>query len=1049
MLFPISSRRTSLSSFLRPTLLAVLAALLLLSFAESRSRGSFDVKRAIAGDGSRGPYALGVTGLISGTDSVWVDGVLLVRGSEYSLVTENATLVLAEPLARGRRLTFAAQRTIQVLTAVRRRECPSDEHKQILTTVQPAGRRQLKSLPPVSREGNGIEVSGVKRFQVAIGTSSEAALNQSLQLEISGMLSDGVRVKGFLSDRSLPVQAEGRSQSVQDLDRVHLEVASSTFRAGLGDVDVDFGGTTFGRYHRQLEGARLQMKGRRGDVDLYGAVSEGARETRRIDVRAGYQGPYRLSAGPHQISAGSERLYLNGVQLRRGEGQDYVIDYDRGLITFMPGRPIMGESRVTAEFQTVDPAGRIRSLGLRGQLATGDGRLRLGTTLIRESRGTGVPVASGTVTLPSHPPQGPGALLSSVDGAFNPSESVHLEGEVAWARSVSQVEAVAGHAARVGITLETAQAREQMSGPGAIRLTGSLRQIGESFQPFDRVDPITSEGAWGWESSAISGTGKVSELALSYTPMSFATVGVQMGHRTGSVAGHRKGMSLELEGGQHGRASVSFDHVHRSGGELKRFGSSAAGVLGWFRPTLRFSSESTSGTAIQASRVFYNGSAGDMPEGARIREAHLTSEVGSGRLTMRSSATLSQVDQLTTAWGDSARTWTHTNELNATTRNGFQFSGLFGQTVRRDRGQSEGTETVNLGRVRVGYRPGSGVFSQQVQYHVTSTGVADRDRVFVEVADGSGSYVWEDVDGDGFPDDEEFTPESGGNYEPYYGVPTSFEPVRESSVGLRTMVDLGRGRFGQVIGLRNVALEVALESDRRGRTADGVTTTPWSHLGFVDEIGVVSARREVRSTVHLFRRNRKGSIRVDGRIADDLNRRLSEEGRTQVRGWVFIGKLRPLEGWDVEARAETEFRDRAGEGAFAHGVRERGLEVRNWVRLPDGWQTGLALAWGHDREDHRALDVRRIAIGPELRRALKGRGRFTSRFDWTRVDANDALPLFLGLAKGHRRGQNYRWRLGVDYRLGTYVDAFVMYDGTVRPERPALHLGRMELRARF
>jgi hypothetical protein len=475
----------------------------------------------------------------------------------------------------------------------------------------------------------------------------------------------------------------------------------------------------------------------------------------------------------------------------------------------------------------------------------------------------------------------------------------------------------------------------------------------------------------------------------------------------------------------------------------------ATGAFGWFRPTIRFESESAEGAAVRGTRLFYATPAADPPEGARIREADLTSEIGSRQLSLTSSITISQIDQLTTVWSDSVRELTHTNRLSATTTSGFQLSGSFGQTARRDRLRGNGTRVVNLGRIRLGYRPADGMLSQQMQYQVSSTGLADRDRLFVEVPDGVGSYVWEDVDGDGEQDDEEFIPESGGNYEPLYGVSLTFEPVRESSVGLRTMVDFGRGRFGQVSMLKELAFEVALESERRGRPEDGGSIAPWTHSSFPDDPGVLTARREVRSTLHVFRRQRLGSLRVDARFADDLDRRLSEGGRTEVRGWTFVGKLRPRKGWDVEGRTEVVSRARRGEGAFAHDISERGVELRNWMRLPEGWQIGLALAWGNDSETQRGLETRRITVGPELRRAFRGRGRLTSRFDWTRVFANEPLPLFLGLADGHRRGQNYRWRVGLDYRLSTYVDATITYDGTLRPERPAFHVGRMELRATF
>jgi hypothetical protein len=356
---------------------------------------------------------------------------------------------------------------------------------------------------------------------------------------------------------------------------------------------------------------------------------------------------------------------------------------------------------------------------------------------------------------------------------------------------------------------------------------------------------------------------------------------------------------------------------------------------------------------------------------------------------------------------------------------------------------------VNLGRVQIGYQPRSGTFSQQIQYQVSSTGLADRDRVFVSVPDGEGLFVWEDVNGDGLQDEEEYVAEAGGNYVPLYGVSTSFVPVRESSVGARTQVDFGRGQFKEVSLLKDVAFDVLVESERSVGSEAGSGISPWVHRSFDEGEGVLVARRDLRSTLHLFRRRRLASVRLDASLLDDLDRRMSEDSRTQIRGLIFLGKLRPRTGWDVEVRSEIKSRRRQGEGPFSHDITERGLGLRNWLRLRSGWQTGLNLAWGRDRERSRDLAVRQISAGPEVRRAFRGRGRLTGRFDWTRVFANDTVPLFLGLADGKREGVTYRWRLGADYRVGQFVDAFFAYDGTVRPERPTLHVGRMELRATF
>src|SRR5690606_8236169 len=72
----------------------------------------------------------------------------------------------------------------------------------------------------------------------------------------------------------------------------------------------------------------------------------------------GNQGPYKL-VGPGGelyvlIISGSERVYVNGLLLERGEDKDYVIDYNAGEVRFNPTFPITSEMRIVVEYQYTD-----------------------------------------------------------------------------------------------------------------------------------------------------------------------------------------------------------------------------------------------------------------------------------------------------------------------------------------------------------------------------------------------------------------------------------------------------------------------------------------------------------------------------------------------------------------------------------------------------------------------------------------------------------------------------------------------------------------------
>lgn len=193
---------------------------------------------------------------------------------------------------------------------------------------------------------------------ITFGNNQGQSVQSSMDLQISGKLSKDVTVLASISDHNLPIQADGYTQTLEEFDKIYLQLNikdRSILRAG--HLDLLDENTYFGRYQRRSMGMQFQTnfgKENTTFVDVSAGVARSEFHRIRFQGIEGNQGPYRLNGKNGEqfitIISGSEQVFIDGILMKRGENQDYVINYNTGEITFTSFRPILKQNFITISY---------------------------------------------------------------------------------------------------------------------------------------------------------------------------------------------------------------------------------------------------------------------------------------------------------------------------------------------------------------------------------------------------------------------------------------------------------------------------------------------------------------------------------------------------------------------------------------------------------------------------------------------------------------------------------------------------------------------------
>lgn len=213
-------------------------------------------------------------------------------------------------------------------------------------------------LNPETIFGKGVEKSGSLIRGFTVGTNKDFTLNSGLRLQLNGNISDDLEIVAALTDENTPIQPEGNTEKLDEIDKVFIQIKHPYATGTFGDFQLTKKIGEFGGIDRKLQGLSGDFNYKSNEAWFATASSKGHFNSVLINGIEGVQGPYLLFGQNNEkdiiIISGTEKIFIDGIEMKRGENNDYTIDYSNAQITFTPKRLITSVSRINVDYEYTD-----------------------------------------------------------------------------------------------------------------------------------------------------------------------------------------------------------------------------------------------------------------------------------------------------------------------------------------------------------------------------------------------------------------------------------------------------------------------------------------------------------------------------------------------------------------------------------------------------------------------------------------------------------------------------------------------------------------------
>jgi hypothetical protein len=1098
-------------------------------------------------DGTVGPFQLPHRYLLPQGERVWIDGHPLIRLQDYQLDHDRGFITFTVPPPANSLIRIQYQRFPFTLREKYFHREKRLQQGQAQPLPPPAIPRRPRAFTPTA-----LRVGGSKTFAISLGSERDLSLEQSLRVNISGQVSPDVEVMALLSDQSSPLQPEGDTQTLEEIDKVLVEIRGRRASATLGDYEISHLEGEFGRYERKLQGAKGTVQFSGVEAAVAGAISRGTFRSMSFAGIEGKQGPYQLKddqgGSDIIVLAGTERVWLDGERVTRGKNNDYVIEYGSGQITFTMHRLITADSRIVVDYEYSAQKYKRSFYGGHAGLSTSNGQFKLKTMFVRESDDADSPIEmalsredrtilqeagddpdeawrDGWVLVDTsagergeyvwvdsvyfqylgpdsnglynvsfsdvgsgngeyvrefslednryyHVYMGDGdrrylpriylplpssQSLADLQAEFNPSSTLRLRAELGISQRDQNTLSEKEDDDNVGrgILLEGNLIDQFLGlgqrGLGHLDLRGKFRSTDDRFRSPGRTEEVEYYRRWDLDRERSPDSEDVGEISGSYRPFSGARVSAEYGrlNRGDSFSSTRQRYGTEL-GPRHLPHVTAYHEVIES--EIQRITLAEVPSLQrtrWLRQGLRADQ-----ILWRLKPLFsWNGEsreireAGSLASGERYDQFRWgLSTVGLGALTASTELTYRQDEAYDGGWLQKSLGRTLQNRLAIQNWRSLSLTAEYTRRTLRFQEMAGSNSEVDLIQTKVSYAPLKGAVQTQVDYQVSNTQSSQKRRIPVDVGEGKGDYRLEDG---------EYIPDPDGNW--IFRTETLGDsiPVTDLTTGLRLRL-IPHQAVGEEVGgtlgfLRHLSTDTFVRIDEQTTEKDKTSIYLLQLHKFQQDNTTIRGLISLQQDLFLFPERRDVGVRLRYQITDRENNQYVSGGEENLRiNRSLRVDLAPRNQQMLRLEYGHESRYRKVGGTSKSRIRADDLSVEGTLRPEPSLELSLGAELREDRDVVGRTRSRMVALEPKIAYSFLSQGRLRSDFEWAYVSAEPkGAALSWEMAQGNREGDNYRWSLGVDYRVNRYVSATLSYSLRSQPGRPTRHLGKAEMRAFF